>query len=259
MARTHIALGVLCLAGGAALGAALFACDGAAQQTRPPATRDAPSDAAGDRRFRDLRERMVQEQIVARGVADARVIAALRSVPRHRFVPSAQTGAAYEDRPLAIGADQTISQPYIVALMSELAQVAPGDRVLEVGTGSGYQAAILAAMGAEVYSIEIVEELARSATERLKRLGYHRVHVRYGDGYAGWPEHAPFDAIVVTAAPPRIPEPLKQQLAIGGRLVVPVGRADQELVTLTRTSSGFAERRSIPVRFVPMTGRAQDD
>ena len=208
-------------------------------------------------RWGRLRERMVLEQIASRGIRDARVLAAMRSVPRHEFVPRAYRDEAYDDHPLPIEAEQTISQPYIVALMSELAGVSPGERVLEVGTGSGYQAAVLAAMGAEVYSIEIVEELARTAATRLKRLGYARVEVRYGDGYAGWPEHAPFDAIVVTAAPPKIPEPLKQQLAVGGRLVVPVGDAYQELVVVTRTASGLEERKSIPVRFVPMTGKAQ--
>lgn len=204
-----------------------------------------------------LRERMVVEQIASRGIRDARVLAAMRSVPRHAFVPSAYRDEAYDDHPLPIEAEQTISQPYIVALMSELADVSRGERVLEVGTGSGYQAAVLAAMGAEVYSIEIVEELARTAAARLRQLGYTRVEVRHADGYAGWSEHAPFDAIVVTAAPPKIPEPLKQQLAVGGRLVVPVGDAFQELVVVTRTASGLEQRKSIPVRFVPMTGKAQ--
>jgi protein-L-isoaspartate(D-aspartate) O-methyltransferase len=189
-------------------------------------------------------------------VSDARVLAALRQVPRHEFVPPAYREHAYEDRPLPIEAEQTISQPYIVALMSELADVQPGERVLEVGTGSGYQAAVLAQLGAEVYSIEIVEPLATSARARLERLGY-RVQVRHGDGYAGWSERAPFAAIVVTAAPPRIPEPLKEQLALGGKLVVPVGDAYQELMVVERTAAGYVERSVAPVRFVPMTGRAQ--
>lgn len=202
---------------------------------------------------------MVREQIEARGVRDPRVLEAMRSVARHEFVPAGMRDQAYEDYPLPIAAGQTISQPYIVALMSELAAVAPGDKVLEVGTGSGYQAAVLDAMGADVYSIEIVVTLAVTAAERLKRLGYERVHVRHGDGYAGWVEHAPFDAVIVTAAPPRIPEPLKEQLAVGGKLVVPVGEAYQELVVVERSADGLRETRDIPVRFVPMTGRAQQE
>ncbi|MGD8858930.1 MAG: protein-L-isoaspartate(D-aspartate) O-methyltransferase [Myxococcales bacterium] len=201
---------------------------------------------------------MVSSQIAARGIRSERVLAAMREVPRHEFVPEQYRDDAYDDHPLPIDADQTISQPYIVALMSELAKVEAGDRVLEVGTGSGYQAAVLAQLGAEVYSIEIVDELARTARARLDRLGY-RVQVRSGDGYAGWPERAPFQAILITAAPPRIPEPLKQQLAMGGKLVVPVGRGFQDLMVLTRTETGFEERSVIPVRFVPMTGKAQQE
>jgi protein-L-isoaspartate(D-aspartate) O-methyltransferase len=201
---------------------------------------------------------MVAEQIAARNITDARVLAAMAAVPRHRFVPEAIRESAYGDYPLPIGEEQTISQPYIVALMSELARVEPGDRVLEVGTGSGYQAAVLGAMGVEVWSIEIVEPLANTARARLAELGYDRVHVRHGDGYRGWPEHAPFDAILITAAPPRIPEPLKGQLRVGGRLIVPVGRHNQELVVVTRTERGFEEEAVLPVRFVPMTGEAQE-
>ncbi len=203
---------------------------------------------------------MVRKQIEARGVRDARVLDAMRSVPRHRFVPESQRGYAYDDRPLPIGEGQTISQPYIVALMTELAGVKPGDTVLEVGTGSGYQAAVLAQMGVKVYSIEIVEPLARRAKAVLDELGYgKRVELRRGDGYAGWPEHAPFDAILVTAAPPKIPEPLKQQLVVGGRLVIPVGKHFQSLLRITRTKDGFREESVIPVRFVPMTGKAQEE
>jgi len=192
---------------------------------------------------------MVDTQIAARGVRAPEVLAALRSVPRHEFVPASEREAAYADHPLPIGFEQTISQPYIVALMTELARLEPGDKVLEIGTGSGYQAAVLARLVRAVYSIEIVEPLARSAARTLARLGYANVEVRAGDGYQGWPEQAPFDAIVVTAAPARVPEPLKQQLAPGGRLVIPVGTSDQELMVLTR--------RVLPVRFVPMTGTAQ--
>lgn len=205
---------------------------------------------------RAAREAMVEAQIAARGIRDSGVLAAMRAVPRHAFVPAAHVDDAYADRPLEIGHEQTISQPYIVALMTELAGVKPGDRVLEVGTGSGYQAAVLAELGARVYSIEIVEALARSADERLSGLGYD-VTVRAGDGYRGWPEHAPFQAIVITAAPPAIPEPLKEQLAVGGTLVAPVGRNQQELIAVTRTETGFDRRSMLPVRFVPMTGEAQ--
>jgi protein-L-isoaspartate(D-aspartate) O-methyltransferase len=204
----------------------------------------------------DDRQRMVERDIRPAGIRDARVLAAMGAVPREEFVPAEWRDAAYVDGPLPIGYEVTISQPAVVARMSELAEIEPGDRVLEVGTGSGYQAAILAELGAEVYSIEIIAPLAEQARERLSRLGY-AVTVRHGDGYAGWPEKAPFAAIVVTAAPPSIPEPLKQQLAVGGRLVLPVGRDWQDLVVVTRTRTGFSERRVLPVRFVPMTGEAQ--
>lgn len=202
---------------------------------------------------------MVNDQIEARGVTDARVLDAMRRVPRHAFVRADDVVEAYDDHPLSIGHGQTISQPYIVGIMSELLGVGPGDRVLEVGTGSGYQAAVLAEMGCEVYSIEIVEPLARQAEQALASLGYRNVHVKHGDGYRGWPEHAPFDGVIVTAAPPEIPEPLKAQLRVGGRLVVPVGESEQVLTVLTRTQTGFSRQEVIPVRFVPMTGEARDD
>jgi protein-L-isoaspartate(D-aspartate) O-methyltransferase len=201
---------------------------------------------------------MVERDIMTSGVHDPRVLEAMRTVPREDFVPEAISELAYADRPLPIGYEVTISQPAIVALMSQLAELEPGDRALEVGTGSGYQAAVLHTMGVEVYSVEIIEPLAKQAKERLQRLGYDRVTVRHGDGYAGWPEKAPFDAIIVTAAPPRIPEPLKEQLAVGGRLVLPVGGAYQELVVVTRTETGFDQRSVIPVVFVPMTGKVRD-
>jgi len=202
------------------------------------------------------RRRMVDEQIEAREIVDPRVVAAMREVPRHEFVPAAERAHAYEDRPLPIGEGQTISQPYIVALMTQLAAVGPGSKVLEVGTGSGYQAAVLAACGAEVYSIEIVDALAKRAQHDLVRLGIENVHVRSGDGYRGWPEVAPFDAIVVTAAAPQVPPALLSQLRIGGRLVIPVGETWQEqtLQVHTRTETGFAVHDVVPVRFVPMTG-----
>jgi protein-L-isoaspartate(D-aspartate) O-methyltransferase len=203
------------------------------------------------------REEMVVEQIEARGVADAATLAALRRVPRHEFVPPALEREAYADHPLPIGHGQTISQPYIVAFMTEALGLRGGERVLEVGTGSGYQAAVLACIAARVYSIEIVEPLATEARERLERLGYSNVEVRAGDGYRGWPEAAPFDAIIVTAAAPRIPQPLEAQLRDGGRLVIPVGDDLQELVVVTRHGDSFAEKRVLPVRFVPMTGRVR--
>jgi protein-L-isoaspartate(D-aspartate) O-methyltransferase len=206
------------------------------------------------------RAHMVASQIAARGVADPRVLDAMRRVERHLFVPPAMRSAAYGDHPLPIGHDQTISQPYIVAVMTELARVRSGARALEIGTGSGYQAAVLSLVAKEVYSIEIVEPLAREAAERLGRLGYRNVTVRAGDGYRGWPEHAPFDAILVTAAPPEIPRPLLDQLAMGGRLVAPVGPegGDQQLVVVERTPQGLKRWEVIPVRFVPMTGEARD-
>jgi protein-L-isoaspartate(D-aspartate) O-methyltransferase len=206
--------------------------------------------------MRSEREAMVVEQIERRGITDPGVLEAMRRVPRHLFVLERDLPVAYSDRALPLEEGQTISQPYIVALMSELCRVGPGSVVLEVGTGSGYQAAVLAQMGATVYSIEIVKTLAQSANERLKRLGYKTVTVREGDGYDGWPEHAPFDAIVVTAAPLRIPVPLKNQLKVGGRLVVPVGDYQQELEVVTRTATGFDTRNVLPVIFVPMTGKA---
>jgi len=203
------------------------------------------------------RDRMVREQIAARGVRDKRVLAAMRHVPRHRFVPADLVASAYDDHPLAIGHDQTISQPYIVALMSELAALEPGAKVLEVGTGSGYQAAVLAELGAQVYTIEIVRPLCLDASARLQQLGYRQVQVRCGDGYRGWPDQAPFDAILVTAAPADIPQPLLDQLKDGGRLVLPVGVHDQQLLRVTRIGDGFVRERAIAVQFVPMTGEAQ--
>ena len=218
------------------------------------AAQPAPEDAAV---FSVARERMVAEQIEARGVRDARVLAALRRVPRHEFVLEEDRDRAYRDGPLAIGQGQTISQPYIVAIMTALAAPGPDDRVLEIGTGSGYQAAVLAELAGEVYSIEIVEPLAERAAATLQRLGYP-VQLRQGDGYRGWPEAAPFDAIVVTAAPKRVPQALLEQLADGGRLVIPVGEGVQELEVHRRTADGIEVERVLAVRFVPMTGEAQE-
>lgn len=206
------------------------------------------------------RERMIADQIAARGIKDGRVLDAIRNVPRHEFVPDNLQGNAYTDRPLPIGNGQTISQPYIVALMTELAAVKAGDKVLEIGTGSGYQAAVLAKLTPHVYTIEIVEPLYNVAKARLKKYGLGDDHVRLGDGYKGIPEHAPYDAIVVTAAPKVIPQPLLDQLKPGGRLVIPVGAVDdiQHLRLVTKAEDGtISSRNIIPVRFVPMTGEAQ--
>jgi protein-L-isoaspartate(D-aspartate) O-methyltransferase len=204
------------------------------------------------------RERMVQDQIVARGITEPRVVAALRRVQRHRFVPGSEADQAYTDRPLPIGWDQTISQPYVVAFMTAALALDGEERVLEIGTGSGYQAAILAELAREVWTIEIVEPLAERARKTLEELGYRNVHVRAGDGYLGWPEAAPFDAIMVTAAPDHVPQPLLDQLAVGGKMIVPVGERDQRLVVITRTSAGYTEEEVLPVRFVPMTGIAEE-
>jgi protein-L-isoaspartate(D-aspartate) O-methyltransferase len=206
----------------------------------------------------ERRTRMVETQIVARGVRDPRVLAAMREVPRHLFVDAAHRDQAYEDHPLPIAGNQTISQPYIVAVMTELLDLQPRDRVLEIGTGSGYQSAVLSRLASEVYSIEIVPELARAAGDRLKQLNFANVKVREGDGYRGWPEHAPFDGIIVTAAPPRIPEPLLDQLAPGGRMVIPVGDFFQELKVFSKDGNGkITEKDILPVRFVPMTGEIE--
>jgi protein-L-isoaspartate(D-aspartate) O-methyltransferase len=211
-----------------------------------------------EKKLEDLRKEMVEKQIRARGVKDPRVLDALLRVERHNFVPSGMETVAYDDNPLSIGEGQTISQPYIVALMTELAKVQPTSKVLEVGTGSGYQAAVLAVLAKEVFTIEIIPSLGNQAKEKLKALGYENVHVRVGDGYQGWPEEAPFDAIVVTAAPDHVPQPLVDQLKIGGRLVIPLGDFYQDLAVLTRTEKGLNRETIIPVRFVPMTGEAEN-
>jgi protein-L-isoaspartate(D-aspartate) O-methyltransferase len=205
--------------------------------------------------FGRRRERMVAEQIQERGIKNPRLLLAMREVPRHLFVPAELQGMAYLDQPLAIGYDATISQPYIVALMTELLEPAQDHRALEIGTGSGYQAAVLSKLVKHVYSVEIVPQLAQSASENLKRLGYGNVTVRQGDGYKGWPEQAPFDRIILTAAPPRIPDALLAQLANGGRLIAPVGATafDQELVLIEKARDGsISRKRAGGVRFVPM-------
>jgi protein-L-isoaspartate(D-aspartate) O-methyltransferase len=207
--------------------------------------------------FAAEREIMVDQQLKARDIRSPAVLEAMRRVPRHSFVPAEVRSLAYADHPLPIGSGQTISQPYIVAYMTEAAEISPGDKVLEIGTGSGYQAAVLGEMARDVYTIEIVPELAERASTALAGLGYENVHVKAGNGYLGWPEHAPFDAIVVTAAPDEVPQALVDQLAIGGRMVIPVGVIVQDMMIIERTRRGVVERKTIPVRFVPMTGKPQ--
>ena len=213
----------------------------------------------GAQDFKSQREQMVRHQLQARDIDNPRILDAMRDVPRHRFVPASQISQAYDDHPLPIGKDQTISQPYIVALMTQLVHPGKSSKTLEVGTGSGYQAAVLAELVDQVYTIEIVPGLAERAATLLSELGVENVHVRQGDGYQGWPEQAPFDCILVTAAPREVPPPLLQQLAIGGRLVIPVGVSSltQTLLVIERTKRGFKRTSVIPVRFVPMTGEAQ--
>ncbi len=208
--------------------------------------------------YRALREQMVEHQIERRGVRDRSVLRAMRTIPRHLFVPEELRLQAYGDFPLPIGHGQTISQPYIVALMSEALELGGDEKVLEIGTGSGYQAAILGELAARVFSIEIVAPLAERASLLLAEMGYGNVETRTGDGYAGWPEEAPFDAIILTAAPAEIPAPLIEQLAVGGRLLAPVGEEAQELVLVSRDREGLEQRSLIRVRFVPMTGEAQN-
>jgi protein-L-isoaspartate(D-aspartate) O-methyltransferase len=228
----------------------LLISGGIASAMAATSNRESPEQAA--------RSAMVEQQIRARGITRPEVLAAMEEVPRHLFVAAGERWEAYEDHPLPIGYGQTISQPYIVALMTALAGVGPEARVLEVGTGSGYQAAVLSRVAAEVYSIEIVEPLAQLARRTLASLGFDNIHVRVGDGYRGWPEAAPFDAILVTAAPAEIPAPLLDQLKPGGRMVLPLGATVQDLLVLTKRSDGGFDRTTVlPVRFVPMTGEAQ--
>lgn len=225
-----------------------------------PAFAFACTEAAplSDEDFAARRESMVKRQVEDRGIRDRRVLDAMRRVPRHEFVPEEFRESAYEDRPLGIGYGQTISQPYIVAFMSEQLAPKPGDRILEVGTGSGYQAAVLSKLVTDVYSIEIVPELAQRSAEVLKKLGIANVHTKAGDGYQGWSEHAPFDGIIVTCAPDHIPNPLIRQLKEGGKLIIPVGDLGDQALYLLEKRQGNIERKAIlPVRFVPMTGKAQ--
>jgi protein-L-isoaspartate(D-aspartate) O-methyltransferase len=203
--------------------------------------------------FAAQRQRMVEQQLKPRGIKDGRLLAAMTKVPREEFVPVNARADAYQDRPLPIGYEQTISQPYLVAFMTEQLRPQQSDRVLEIGSGSGYQAAILAELVANVYTVEIVEPLAKTAEATLRRLGYTNVHMRVGDGYKGWPEEAPFDAIIVTCAPDKVPQPLIDQLKDGGRMVIPVGeRFAQQLYLLEKKNGQLKQSATLPVRFVPM-------
>jgi len=215
--------------------------------------------SSGERAYAGMRERMVRDDIAARGISDRRVLESMRLVPRHLFVPEHLRDVAYIDSPLPIGEDQTISQPYIVALMTESLGLGDSARVLEIGTGSGYQAAVLSGIADSVFSIEIIPALAARAGALLDSLGYQNVSVRCGDGYFGWPEKAPFDGIIVTAAAPEVPPGLADQLVHGGRLVIPVGDGSQNLMTYVKTSSGLELLSSLPVRFVPMTGKIREE
>ena len=212
-----------------------------------------PSQAASEEEaFTLKRHKMVKEQIEGRGVTNQRVLEVMRKVPRHLFVPASLQNLAYDDSPLPIGQGQTISQPYIVAYMTEAVKISPQDRILEIGTGSGYQAAVLGELAKEVYTIEIVKPLAESARLLLEKSGYKNIKVKWGDGYQGWKEQAPFDAIIVTAAPAEVPEELVKQLKMGGRMVVPIGGPFQELYLITKTKTGIKKETLLPVRFVPM-------
>jgi protein-L-isoaspartate(D-aspartate) O-methyltransferase len=243
------------------IAAVLFSCLLSSQGQKPPndpqPAPPAPAKESVDK-WQAKREAMVKNQIEARGVADPLVLKAMRKAPRHLFVPEKERSAAYSDYPLPIGNNQTISQPYIVAFMTEQLGLKGGEKVLEIGTGSGYQAAMLAEIAGRVYSIEIICELADSAATRLKNLGYKNVTVRCGDGYQGWPDESPFDAVIVTAAPGKIPQPLVDQLKPGGKMIIPVGKLSQELILVTKLADGKVEQKSVlPVRFVPMTGESQ--
>ena len=219
-----------------------------------------PTPADGENQWAERRRRMVEEQLAARDITERRVLQAMQRVPRHRFVPEEYHDLAYADTALPIDQGQTISQPYIVALMTQLAKPSPTARALDVGTGSGYQAAVLGELCRNVYSIEIVESLAAGSKKLLKELGYKNIEVRQGDGYRGWKEHAPFDLIIVAAAPDHVPQPLIEQLAIGGRLVIPLGQSVQKLEVFEKQPDGSLQRKTVTfVRFVPMTGEAEKD
>lgn len=236
-------------------------CEGGCPTNWVPATQRGQSDTASSdgNEFAAFRERMVRDQLRTRDISDPRVLAAMLKVPRHEFVPVDLRQSAYDDSALPLEMGQTISQPYIVAYMTQALEMRGTERVLEIGTGSGYQAAVLAEIASQVYSIEIVPQLHERARTILAKLGYKNIHFRAGDGYLGWPEHAPFDRIIVTAAPGEVPQPLLDQLSDGGRLIIPLGTFNQELVIFEKEKSKIKRRSTIAVRFVPMTGKAQEN
>jgi len=232
----------------------LFSCYNSVNLQNSVEAQKQDTNNAKDEHKKERRE-MVEQQIRARGIEDESVLNAMMKVPRHKFVPETLAKQAYIDSPLPIGLNQTISQPFIVAYMTEAADISKKDKVLEIGTGSGYQAAILGELAKEVYTIEIIPELAERSTQVLQQLGYKNVFVKTGNGYLGIPEQAPFDAIVVTAAPDEIPQALVDQLAVDGKMVIPVGNTNQEMVVIKKTKKGVTEKRTMQVRFVPMTGK----
>lgn len=230
----------------------LFSSGCAGPKQSPPSLLSEVQLEQNSNAFSQQRQQMVEEQIKQRGITSQRVLAAMSKVPRHYFVPAHLRHLAYIDSPLSINYGQTISQPYIVAYMTELAEIQPEDKVLEIGTGSGYQAAILAELAQEVYTIEIIPELGQKAGKTLRQLNYDNVHLRIGDGYQGWAEHAPYQSILVTAAPEEIPPALIDQLALNGKMIVPVGKYFQQIVIVTKNNDGLTKQKTIPVRFVPM-------
>ena len=236
----------------------LIVSSGACPTNWSTMNQDARKEAFEEADLARLRERMVRDQLQGRDVEDPRILSAMLKVPRHLFVPQSIVASAYDDTALPLMLGQTISQPYIVGFMTQALALKGTERVLEIGTGSGYQAAVLAEIVPEVYTIEILPELAERAAAVLSSLGYRNIHFKTGDGYVGWPEFAPFDGIIVTAAPDHVPQPLMDQLKPGGRMVIPVGTADQELVVIEKGEQRVTRRSLIPVRFVPMTGKAQE-
>ncbi len=216
------------------------------------------SEGIDEDRYIERRWDMVENQIVSRGIQDARVIKAMLKVKRHLFVPKEYLDSAYSDKPIPIEKEQTVSQPYMVALMTELLNSSPGKKILEIGTGSGYQSAILAETGCDLYTIEIIEDTADNARKTLEKLGYSNIKYRIGDGYRGWEENAPFEGIIVTAAPADIPDKLIEQLSQGGRMIIPVGDLSQELLLIENTNEGVKRKKITAVRFVPMTGQSNN-
>jgi protein-L-isoaspartate(D-aspartate) O-methyltransferase len=216
------------------------------------------SEGIDEDRYIERRWDMVENQIVSRGINDARVIKAMLKVKRHLFVPKEYLDSAYSDKPIPIEKEQTVSQPYMVALMTELLNPSPGKKILEIGTGSGYQSAVLAETGCDLYTIEIIEDTAANARKTLEKLGYSNIKYRIGDGYRGWEENAPFEGIIVTAAPADIPDKLIEQLSQGGRMIIPVGDLSQELLLIENTNEGVKRKKITAVRFVPMTGQSNN-